>query len=251
MKTNNSIMYKFLKIPFDSGNPTGKKGTARSPDLILKKGINVKINQSNAEETQKNITAAALKELKAGHKICSVGGDHSITYGLVKACSKIYKDLALIYFDAHLDCEDDFIPPSHEDVIKAIVNQKFVKPSNIVIIGARKFWKKEVSFIKKHNITVIYAPVGRSEIEKYIKNFSKKHKHMYISVDIDVFDPSIAPDTGYPERHGFTEEEFRRFTENLDFKRIIGFDLVEVSASNEKHKKTVTVASHVIQFLLG
>jgi agmatinase len=248
-------MYKFLKIPFDAGNPTGKKGTANSPNQIFKilkkKATEVKINQSNFDESMKNIEAAALKEFKSGNQVCSVGGDHSITYPLVKAASKVHKDIALIYFDAHLDCEDDFLPPSHEDVIRAIVNKKLVKPQNIVIIGARKFWKKEVEFIKKHNIEVIYGPVGRSEIEKYLKNFSKKHKHIYISVDIDVFDPTIAPDTGYPENHGFTEEEFRKFTENLDFKRIIGLDLVEVAQSNEKEQKTITLASRVIQFLLG
>ena len=245
-------MYKFLKIPFDAGNPTGKKGTVKSPELILKKkGYTVKVNQSNAEESMNNIEAAALQELKEGHQLCSVGGDHSITYGLVKAAAKVHKELALIYFDAHLDCEDSFIPPIHEDVIQAIVKQKLVKPQNIIIIGTRKFWKKEVDFIKKHKITVIYAPVDRSDIEKNIKNFFKKHKHVYISVDIDVFDPSVAPDTGYPEQGGFTEEEFRVFTENMDFKRIIGFDLVEVAQSNVKSKKTVTLASHVIKFLLG
>ena len=245
-------MYKFLKVPFDSGNPTGKKGTAKSPELILKKkGTTVKINQSNFDESMNNIEAAALKEFKEGHQVCSVGGDHAITYPLVKAASQVHKDTALIYFDAHLDCEDDFLPPSHEDVIRAIVNKKLVKPENIVIIGARKFWKKEVEFVKKRKIKVIYSPVSREEIAKFVKNFIKKHKQVYISVDIDVFDPKVAPDTGYPEHGGFTEEEFRVFTENMDFKRIIGFDLVEVAQSNVKSKKTVTLASHVIKFLLG
>lgn len=245
-------MYKFLKIPFDSGNPTGKKGTSNSPELILKKkGTAIQINQSNVDESMKNIEAAALNEFKAGNQVCSVGGDHSITYPLVKAASHVHRDLALIYFDAHLDCEDDFLPPSHEDVVKAIVNKKLVKPENIIIIGARKFWKKEVEFIKKRKIQVIYSPVKREEIIKYVKNFFKKHQQVYISVDIDVFDPKVAPDTGYPEQGGFTKEEFREFTENMDFKRIIGFDVVEVSQSNESAKKTVTLASHVIKFLLG
>jgi len=244
----------FLKIPFDSGNPTGAKGTDKAPEQILKllkkKGKKIKINKSNAEETQKNITDAAFKEFNLGKKVCSIGGDHSITYGLVKAASKAYKDLALIYFDAHLDCEDEFIPPTHEDVIKAIVNEKLIKPKNIVIIGARKFWRKEVEFIKKNNITVIYAPVGREAIEKYIKKFCQTHKNIYVSIDIDVFDPSVAPDTGYTEKGGFTEKEFRRFTDNMDYKRIKGFDIVEVAPSDENMKKTVTLASHVIRFLL-
>jgi len=247
-------MLKILKIPFDSGNPTGKKGTARSPEKIAqklgKKGILVKVNQSNFDESIENIEKAAFKEFKSQNKVLALGGDHSITYGLVKAASKIYKDLAFIYFDAHLDCEDNFLPPSHEDVVKAIVNEKLVKPENIVIIGARKFWKKEVDFVKENNINVIYAPVKREEIEEFIKNFFEKHKHVYVSIDIDVFDPSIAPDTGYSEPGGFTKEEFRRFTDNMNFKRIIGSDVVEVAYLSEKSKKTITLASDVISFLL-
>ena len=189
-------------------------------------------------------------EFKANNQVCAVGGDHSITYGLVRAASKVHKDLALIYFDAHLDCEDDLLPPTHEDVIQAIVNQKLVKPENILIIGARKFWKKEVTFIKKHNIKVIYAVVKRDEIKEQIANFFKKHKDIYVSIDIDVFDPTIAPDTGYPEKFGFTEEEFLQFTNEMNFKRIKGWDLVEVARSTGNSQKTITLASRVIKFLL-
>jgi agmatinase len=248
-------MIKILKIPFDAGNPTGAKCTSKSPNKIANffpktKKVDIQVNQSNAEETQKNIEDVALKEFQDKNKICAIGGDHSITYGLVKAASKVHKDLSLIYFDAHLDCEDEFVPPSHEDVIKAIVNNKIIKPENIVIIGVRKFWKKEVDFIKKHNIEVIYAPVKREEIEKYIKKFFREHEKIYLSIDIDVFDPSVAPDTGYPEKGGFTKEEFRKFTENMNFKRIIGFDVVEVAQHTVNNKKTVTLASDVIKFLL-
>ena len=242
---------KLLKIPFDAGNPTGSAATASAPEEIAKffpeiEQIDVAVNQSNFEETMKNIEAAALQELKTS-KICSIGGDHSITYALVKAASQIHKNLTLIYFDAHLDCEDDFLPPSHEDVIKAIVNQKLVKPENIIIVGARKSWPKEQAFVKENNIRVIKP----EEIDKLSANSCQLTAGpVYISVDIDVFDPELAPATGYPEKQGINLQQFQKFTERLDFNRIIGFDLVEVAPSLENGKKTVTLASDVIKFLL-
>jgi len=233
-----------LKIPFDAGNPTGAAGTASAPEEIAKlfpevEQIDVAVNQSNSEETMKNIEAAALQELKTG-KICSIGGDHSITYALVKAASQIHKNLTLIYFDAHLDCEDDFLPPSHEDVIRAIAKQNLAK---IIIVGARKWWPKEAAFVKEHNIRII-KPEELDKANLIVEGL------IYISVDIDVFDQELAPATGYPEKQGINLQQFKKFTEKLDFNRIIGFDLVEVVPQLENGKKTVTLASDVIKFLL-
>jgi agmatinase len=243
-------MFKILKVPFDSGNPTGSTGTAKAPDEIAKlfpkvSAINVAINQSNIDESFESIEKTATKEFKNNNKVCAIGGDHSITYAMVKAASNVHKDLSLIYFDAHLDCEDDFLPPSHEDVIKAIVKDKLVKPENILIVGARKWWPKEEEFVKKQGITVITpSEMKNADLSGFMT------KNNYISVDIDVFDPKVAPATNYTENDGLTLNEFQEFTQRMDFKRIIGFDIVEVSPQLEKTKKTVTLASDVIKFLL-
>ncbi len=245
------VSHMLLKIPFDQGN-LKQQGAALAPHVLAKaihkETIDVQVNSGNFEETQENIEKVATKYFEKG-KVASIGGDHSITYGLVKAASKKFKNLGLVYFDAHLDCEDDFLPPSHEDVVRAIVKEKLVAPENILMIGVRKTWPKEEEFVRKHNIRVV-KPGNSDEALRALKELNAKCEHLYVSVDIDVFDPEIAPATVYREKNGLNFEDFKKFITVLNFKRIIGFDLVEYSPSLDSNGKTGTLASNVIKFLL-
>lgn len=243
-----------LLIPFDGGN-LKIKGAGEAPAILsnffkdLKK-IKIKVDNFNFEESQNNISDAAYKEFKKKNLVIGIGGDHSVTYGLVRGAKKAFENISLLYFDAHLDAEDDFLPPSHEDVIQAIVNEKLIKPSNILIVGARKYWKKEIEFINKNNIKVAFASEKKSEISEKIRKFVEKSKNLYVSVDIDFFDESIAKSTGYPEKNGFLLEDFVKFTTFPEFKRIIGYDLVELIPSIDNDNITTTLASNVIKHLL-
>jgi len=246
-------MISILKIPFDSGNPTGAKGPASAPEEICKylpkelKKIDVKVNSGNFEETQDNITKSALKEIKLGRRVVGLGGDHSVTYGLIRAVSKVHKNLGLIYFDAHLDCEDNFLPPSHEDVIRAIVNQKLVKPENILIIGVRKFWPKEKQFVDSKHINVIYGCKDIEQIKQEINSFQSKVSKLYISIDIDVFDPKFAPGTLYKEKKGFKKQNFLEILEEVKVKHIGGIDITEVSPDIDFQNKTVRLPMEIIK----
>lgn len=219
------MRFKILKIPFEAGNPTGDKGPASAPDLVWKEGEVIKTG--DFLETNKNISKAAKGRFLA------IGGDHSITYALVKAA----KPEALLYFDAHLDCEDDFMPPSHEDVIRAIVNEKLVKSENIFIIGARKLYPKELEFVKKNNINVV-----KHMDPKLISTF----KRIYLSIDIDVFDPSEAPGTNYPEENGIKSEEFFDLLQTIDLKTIVGVDICEINPEKDIENKTIRLAAKIV-----
>jgi agmatinase len=242
---------EILKIPFELGNPTGARGPATAPDLIYPEGE--LITGGDFLEINKNILKAAKG------KFLAIGGDHSIAYALIKAA----KPEALLYFDAHLDCEDDFLPPSHEDIIRAIVNQKIVKPENIFIIGARKFYPKEIKFIKKHKINVVgwrskatergvrgIWPATVKHIDSNLYNAISSFKTIYLSIDIDVFDPSEAPGTNYPVEMGVESSEFFKFLEKLDLKKIVGVDVVEVNPAKDVENKTVELARKIVEKFL-
>lgn len=241
-------MWSILKIPFAQGN-LKSQSSSFAPEVLAKTGLYVPVNLGNFEETQENIERAASEKFEQDRKVASIGGDHSITYGLVKAASKKFKNLGLIYFDAHLDCEDDFSPPSHEDVVRAIVKDELIAPENILMIGVRKSWPKEEEFVRKHKIKVVKAGDSEGAL-KELKKLNNRIDHLYLSVDIDVFDPEIAPATVYKEKNGLNFEDFKKFITVLDFKRIIGVDLVEYSPSLDSNGKTGTLASNVIKFLL-
>lgn len=230
------MKFKVLKIPFDQGNPTGARGPAEAPELICKelKIKGEKVEVGDLEKTNHNILKAAKG------KVLAIGGDHSITYALVKAA----KPEALLYFDAHLDCEDDFLPPSHEDVIKAIVNEKIVKPENIFIIGARKFYPKELEFVREKGINAVKT------IDSDLWNRISMFKRVYCSIDIDVFDPEEAPGTNYKEPNGLKPKEFFDFLKKIDLKRVVGADVVEVNPAKDSKNKTIRLAANIIKSFL-
>lgn len=243
-------MVTILKIPFDKCIvDKDRRGAAEAPDVIQKFAGNVKDAiwkdvkiSDDFEETQSNITKAALEGYKKGFVI-GIGGDHSVSYGLIRAFSKKYEKRGLVVFDAHLDCEDDFLPPTHEDLIRAVVNERFVKPENILIVGARKFYPKEIKFVKKKKIRL----GNLEDIGAFIKNV----ENLYVSVDIDVFDPKYAPGTGYLEKNGLEPEDVLLVIKNLAKSgKVKGFDIVEVNPKKDVENKTSKLAAKLlIEFL--
>ncbi|MBD3263232.1 hypothetical protein GF374_02530 [Candidatus Woesearchaeota archaeon] len=242
-------MKTILKIPFDKCIVDRKRrGTAEAPDVIqkfageIKDAIWKEIKTSGDFETiQDNITNTALKAYEKGI-VAGIGGDHSVAYGLMKAFSQKFKG-GLIFFDAHLDCEDDFLPPTHEDLIKAAVNEGFFEPENILIIGARKFYPKEIKFVKEKGIKI-------SKLE-YIQNFIKDKENIYISIDIDVFDPKYAPGTGYPENDGFSPKQLMPVFEMLSkSKKVKGFDICEVCPKKDINNKTSILSADILEAFL-
>lgn len=237
-------MKTIFKIPFDSGIiKQEKRGAAEAPDIIqkfVKNAIWKEIEiAGDFETTSNNITKAVENE----DIIIGVGGDHSIAYGLMRAFSKKFNG-GLIFFDAHLDCEDDFLPPSHEDIIKAVVNKGFFDPKNILIIGARKFYPKELEFIKEKEIKL-----GKLED---IQDFIKDKENLYVSIDIDVFDPEFAPGTGYPEKNGLKPEEVLLVIKELAKSgKVKGLDIVEVNPKKDSDNKTSQLAAKLLIGFLG
>jgi agmatinase len=249
-------MYTIVKIPFDKCIVGSKRrGAALGPgeiekelkshakDLQKMKFVEIK-EKDDFEKLHREVETIAGKEYKAGNFVIGLGGDHSVSYGLMKAFFKYHKNAALIYFDAHLDCEDDFLPPTHEDIIRAAVNERFFEPENILMVGSRKAYPKETKFVKEKGIRL-----GKLED---IKNFIDGKNDVYISIDIDVFDPKFAPGTGYPEENGLKPGEILPIIKELaKSKKIRGIDLVEVSPPKDANNMTSKLAAKILVEFLG
>ena len=85
----------------------------------------VEVVENNIEETNSNIYLKAKEVIK--DKVIFLGGDHSITYPLVKVFSEKFSNKGIVIMDAHPDAENDFLPPSQEDLLPAMINQKLIK----------------------------------------------------------------------------------------------------------------------------
>lgn len=260
---------KIIKIPWSLGSMNKNPGCKNAPDKILEEfnsiylnedGIDtqpssieeIKINESNFEETNNNIIQK-INECKQNAII--LGGDHSITYSTVKAFVKNNKDAGLIMIDAHPDCESDFEPPTHEDLIRGLINNKILTPEKIILIGIRNWHSEEEKFLKKHKINIFnmkeISYEGIHDITESIMSIAKTWGSVYLSIDIDAVDPAFAPGTGYPEPAGLTSRELIYLINRFkNLKNLKMADIVEINPNIDTNNITVRLGAKVLKELL-
>lgn len=178
---------------------------------------------------------------KDGKRVFGIGGEHLVTYPEIEAISKFYgKDLALIHFDAHTDLREEYLGEelSHSAVIR--LSTKFVKPENIKQIGIRSGMKEEWEFMEVNNTLA----------KQYSDLDSLKDKKVFVTVDLDVLDPSVMSGTGTPESGGMSFNELMGWFEYIKDFDIIGADVVELAPDYDTSGCSTAVASKVIRELL-
>jgi agmatinase len=193
-------------------------------------------------ESTKDFTASLLKQQKVP---VALGGDHSITPGIVTAFPK---DIAVLSLDAHLDFRERYKndPYNHACVIKRIADHVNIK--NIALLGVRSVEKEEYEQSKKLGLFFIDAFTIRSQglvgiIEK-TKEYLKG-KPLYLTIDIDVIDPAYAPGTSTPEPFGLTPEDILGIIDAFS-PSLLGFDLVEVCPPYD-HGQTAVLAAKLVR----
>jgi len=234
-------MLTFL-IPFDAG-AFSEVGAAKAPEIIGKcidwEKKEIPVESSDIEETQKNIHEEAKK---AQGRIFSIGGDHSVSFPLIKAFMEKYCGCVL-YFDAHADCDSCFDTPSYEDVVKTLFEKGFVDNENFAFVGMTKIWENEEEFVKNRKI-INFSP---KDIEG-IKNFIAGRK-LYMSIDVDFFSKEFVPATGHPDGKASPEEFFDVL--NAIREMILWWDIVEYNPLLDKDGKTKELIMKIIQQVKG
>ena len=177
---------------------------------------------------------------KDGKKVFGIGGEHLVTLPEIKAVSRFYKDLAIVHFDAHTDLREEYLGEemSHSAVIRHI--SRIVGAQNIKQIGIRSGMKDEWEFMKENNTL----------IKEYKELDGFKDKKIFVTVDLDVLDPSVMPGTGTPESGGMNFNELSGWFEYLKNFDIIGADVVELAPDYDASGVSTAVATKVIRELL-
>jgi len=172
-----------------------------------------------------------------------LGGEHSVTYPVVKALSKRFKDLTVVHFDAHADLRDSYsgTPYSHACVMRRVLDLGV----SIVQVGVRSATREEAELRKRSpQITVV------DSLEELLTLLPQLKTPVYFSVDVDFFDPAFAPGTGTPEPPGASSVEFFDFIYKLPAVNLVGFDVVEVSPPYDPSGITQMLAAKVVRELL-
>lgn len=239
------------KLPCDMGihrNP--RKGTLNAPDEVLE-GLEFEENvlvdevfpdEFSLEETQDRIYENTKQLAQYGNPVVSVGGDHSISYPVLKALKQEVPDLELVWLDAHLDLKEkvgDNV--SHDVVVRQLVDEGLFEPEEITFVGVTEIDYDEEDFLNSNGFNVYMA----DELSKFL-NEHESDKPCYLSIDIDVLKESQAPGTGYTDGR-LAMSEVQKAVEKLNLRYA---DLVEVAPPFDENNKTVKNAKKILRKLV-
>lgn len=242
-----------LPIPYDA-TTTYKTGTREGPKAIINASRFLELYD---EETQQNystkgictlseleivddtkmlmerIEEATKKLLEDEKKIITLGGEHSISYGIVKAYKNKHPNLTVLHIDAHADLRDY---SNENQYSHACVARRISEICEITSIGIRSLSQEEKEYAKTKNIPTFYAEEMRKNNEWMEKTIETLKENVYITFDLDALDISIMPSTGTPQPGGLTWYQIMDFFNLLSKKRnIVGFDLTELSPNPTNH----------------
>jgi len=266
--TNSDVV--IIPIPYEN-TVSWIKGTEKGPKTIIEASMEleffstylnrrivdyVKIYTSHGLDMERKsyedmldiVEKKTNKILEDGKKIVAIGGEHSISIGIVNSITKRYgkNGFSVIQFDAHADMREEYLGSkfNHACTMKRIRENT----DSTFSIGVRSYSEEENKEIKQNKIKLYNSDISNSEINEIIKN---SKNDIYITIDLDVFDPSEVPAVGTPQPDGMNWKKIlytlRKISSN---KNIIGFDIVELSPF-KKDKRSDFLAAKLLYVLIG
>lgn len=198
--------------------------------------------------------------LRADKFVVSLGGEHTISQALIAAYAEKYPTLSVLQIDAHSDLRDEYLGNkfSHAAVMARVC--EFLDPRRLVQVGIRAQCIEEAQYIKEHSITTLYAhEIRGGKYTKVLKSWGdyaidRLSAHVYVTFDVDGFDPSIMPSTGTPEPNGLYWHETMTLLRKLgERKTVVGCDIVELAPVSGVHHpdlSTAKLASKMINYFV-
>jgi len=240
--------FLILPVPYEKTTSYGK-GTKNGPAAILNSSWQLEFwdEEAKREIWKEGIVTLApfncaqgekaffknlereVTELLAAFKGIPIflGGEHSVTQGLLPAFSKKYKDLSILHFDAHADLRPEYEGSAHSHA-SALYPPSRTIPT--VQVGIRSVSHDEKQYINAGKVKtyLMHENLNLAKLEKNIlKNLSDT---VYLTIDVDGFDPSVMPGTGTPQPGGFMwYDALRLFKAVCKKKKVVGIDVVEVA----------------------
>ena len=186
------------------------------------------------------------REILASDKLpFMIGGEHLVTLGAVRAVAEKYDELYIIHFDAHADLRDDYLGTklSHACVLRRC--WEIVGDDHIFQFGIRSGDRAELEWGREHVKTRLFDFEGLPELVKRLKG-----KNVYLTIDLDVLDPSVFPGTGTPEAGGVTFRELLDAVLMVSRVNIVGMDINELAPMLDASGASTAVALKIMRELM-
>ena len=238
-----------IPVPYDATTSyrTGSRGGPRAIitasqqledyDLELNRDISevgiltapaIEPDVSRPEGMIDRVDRAVSAALAGGGIVGLLGGEHTVTVGAVRAFKRRYPDLSVLYLDAHADLRDTYQGSAWSH---ACVARRVLEICSLVEVGVRSLSAPEKRLIDSDCVPVFFWPADGADVEDIAAAaLERLTGAIYVSIDLDVLDPSIMAAVGTPEPGGMSWNAATRLLRRAaESKRVVGFDLVELS----------------------
>jgi len=174
-----------------------------------------------------------------------LGGDHLITLPIVEGLSLRHPNLHLVHIDAHTDLREDYLGESlsHSTVMRKVVDH--LGEGRLLQIGIRSGTEDEFKLARRMKSIVSLDSRSLSSMIKRLRN-----QPVYITLDLDVIDPSLLPGVGTPEPGGFTFQEIIFLLRKLQTLHVVGFDIVELTPDYDPTQVSSVTASVILREMI-
>ena len=225
---------------------------------LLKKDLNeinyfdagsLKVNINCTQAVIKTVKLATESFIKSNLKPLVLGGEHSITIGIIEALIQKYPNLILIQLDAHADLRESYQDNkfSHACTIKRCI--EILPTEKVFQIGIRSGTKEEFKIMNNNNQLInLKAGESKRKLKKALDPY--KEYPIYLTIDLDWFDPSLLSGTGTPEPGGFFWDDFEEIIQILQSFQLVGGDIVELSPDIDNSGVSSIVAAKVTRTLI-
>lgn len=265
--------YIILGVPFDVTS-TYRAGARFGPNAIREASRNIETYSfrtgldieelelhdlgdlhisADIEKTLQRLELVTKDVWELGKIPVTLGGEHTITLGILKGLEDKASKTAIVCFDAHLDLRNEFLglKLSHTTFMRRISEE--VKPAKIIEVGTRAVCKEELDYAKKTEIEFFTAHQikneGTEQIARHLDETLSNYENIYLSIDMDVLDPAYVPAVQNPEPEGLETRTLLNILHKICDKRVVGFDVVEIAPNFDHGVSAIQAAKITLEAL--
>lgn len=211
----------------DSSNLWTESGTDLGQEGLIVDAGDLPISISRAEEAFESVTETVGTLLQQGLKPIALGGDHSLTYAVVRGVARLYPRLNILHFDAHPDLYDEFAGSrfSHACPFARIMEEKLA--ARLVQVGIRTMNGHQREQAERFGVELIEMRALRDDQALQFDS------PVYISFDLDALDPAFAPGVSHPEPAGLSMRQAVTLIQNVRAPHVVGADIVEYNPARD------------------
>jgi len=249
-----SARYAVLPVPYE-GTATYMKGTASAPAAIIEASHHVELFDEEMKcefslpgvatlppvapagdpaVQMSRVKGAALPIVRSGRFLLALGGEHSITAPLVEACAAAYGSISVLQIDAHADLRDSYLGTKHSHA--CVMRRVLETTPNICQVGIRSYSQEEQLACPERAAAFITPRAIARDMSWVDRAIRMLPAPVYITVDVDGLDPSIAPGVGTPEPGGLTWQQVLKLLRGVCARRqVVAADVVEARPIPPNH----------------